>query len=350
MRIAQVAPLYERGPPRFYGGTERVVAYLTEGLVERGHQVTLFASGDSCTRAELVPCAAAALRLDGRCRDPLVPHLIMLEEVVRRAHRFDVVHFHCDYVAFPVGRRLPVPSLTTLHGRLDLPDLKPLVSEFGEAALVSISDAQRQPLPNANWLATVHHGLPRDLLPFSAKPGKYLAFLGRVSPEKRVDQAIELARRVGIPLRIAAKVDRADSDYFERQIRPLLADPLVEFIGEVNEEQKAGFLGGALALVFLIDWPEPFGLAMIESLACGTPVIAARCGSVPEVIEDGVTGFVVDGLQEAVRAVSRLPRISRATCREVFERRFCDERMVADYLRVYESLVLQESSPMVSVA
>ncbi len=348
MRIAQVAPLYESVPPRLYGGTERVVSYLTEGLVAEGHEVTLFASGDSCTDAALMPGAPCALRLGG-CRDPLIPHLLMLERLTRRAHHFDVIHFHCDYLAFPFGRRLPAPSLSTLHGRLDLPQLEQVFGEFPELPLVSISDAQRAPAPAANWVATVHHGLPPDLYRFRERPGDYLVFVGRISPEKRVDRAIRVARAAGLPLKIAAKVDPADRVYFEEMIRPLLADELVEFIGEVGEAEKDALLGGALALVFLIDWPEPFGLAMIESLACGTPVIAARRGSVPEVIEDGVSGFVVESVAEAVAAVQRLPSLSRARCRQVFEERFSLGRMVRDYVAIYGELAYGRGS-VVSVA
>ncbi len=287
MRIAQVAPLYESVPPKYYGGTERIVSYLTEELVRQGHDVTLFASGDSVTAAQLVPACPSSLRLDRSCEDQLAHHVLMLEHVVQRAAEFDVLHFHVDYLHFPFSRRQPTPHVTTLHGRLDIPDLVPLYREFNGVPLVSISDAQREPLPWANWLATVYHGLPPDLYRFRGEPGGYLAFLGRISPEKRVDRAIEIAQRVRMPLRIAAKIDAVDQAYFEREIEPLLDDPLVEYVGEIGETEKDEFLGNAQALLFPIDWPEPFGLVMIEALACGTPVIAYRHGSVPEVLDDG---------------------------------------------------------------
>ncbi|HJV25650.1 MAG TPA: glycosyltransferase family 4 protein [Aromatoleum sp.] len=338
MRIAQVAPLFESVPPKFYGGTERVVSYLTEELVAQGHSVTLYASGDSHTRATLRPMAPRSLRLDPSCVAPLAHHVLMLEHVFAEAGNFDLIHFHVDYLHFAYTRRLPVPHLTTLHGRLDLPDLVPLYREFDDVPLASISDRQRLPLLWANWQGTVYHGLPPGLLPFSPGPGRYLAFLGRISPEKRVDRAIEVARRAGLPLRIAAKVDAADLAYFEQEIEPLLAQPHVEFIGEIGDADKAAFLGGAMALLFLIDWEEPFGLAMIESLACGTPVIAWRHGSVPEVIENGVDGFVVDSLEEAVAAVEAIASIDRAACRQAFERRFTAEAMARNYLRIYRHL------------
>src|SRR5207302_512840 len=334
MRIAQVAPLYESVPPQMYGGTERVVSYLTEELVQQGHEVTLFASGDSQTRAELIAGCPQALRL-AHCVDPLAHHIRMLERVFQNAGRFDVLHFHCDYFHFPLSRRHARAHLTTLHGRLDLPDLPPLYEEFREMPLVSISDAQRQPLAWANWQATVYHGLPRDLHGLRSAPGTYLAFLGRISPEKRVDRAVEIARRVGMKLRVAAKVDPADRVYYEEQIAPLFkkAGSLVEFIGEVGGKEKDEFLGNAHALLFPIGWPEPFGLVMIEAMACGTPVIAFRNGSVPEVMDDGVTGFVVDTVEEAVKAVERVGEISRAGCRQVFEERFSVSRMARDYVR-----------------
>ncbi len=335
MRIAQVSPLYEAVPPRLYGGTERVVSFLTEELVRRGHEVTLFASGDSRTSAHLVPCVPKALRLDPKSKDWLSAHILQLEQVVRRAGEFDFIHFHVDTLAFPFARRIAPPHLSTLHGRLDLPELVPLYREFREHPVVSISDHQRTPLPFAGWVGTVYHGLPRDLLSFQPEKGSYLAFLGRISPEKRPDRAIEIARRAGIPLKIAAKVDKADQDYYEAVVKPLLEDPLVEFVGEVNEKEKQEFLGNALALLFPIDWPEPFGLVMIEAMACGTPVVAFRCGSVPEVMEDGVTGFIVDTVDQAVRAVERVPALDRAACRKVFEERFSVERMARDYLRLY---------------
>ncbi len=337
MKIAQVSPLYESVPPKCYGGTERVVSYLTEELVRRGHDVTLFASGDSRTDARLVACAPEALRLAG-CREPLAMHLCMLEEVARRMSDFDVVHFHVDYLHFPLSRRSDVPQLTTLHGRLDIPELQPLFREYRDMPLVSISDAQRHPLPFANWIGTVHHGLPLDLYRFQPQTGSYLAFLGRISPEKRPDRAIIIARRAGIPLKIAAKVDRADQDYFEQIIRPLLDHPLVEFVGEINDREKEEFLGGALALLFPIDWPEPFGLVMIEAMACGTPVIAFRNGSVPEVMIDGVTGYIVDDLETAIRRVAEVESLDRAGCRRIFEQRFSTPAMADAYLQLYRQL------------
>jgi glycosyltransferase involved in cell wall biosynthesis len=321
-----------------YGGTERVVSYLTEELVRQGHAVTLFASGDSVTRAELVPACPRALRLDPACVDRLAPHFVMLEEVFRQAHRFDVIHFHIDYLHYPLSRRAAVPHVTTLHGRLDPPELRPLYAEFRDVPLVSISDAQRRPLPAANWQATVYHGLPLGLHQCHDRPGDYLAFLGRISPEKRLDRAIEIARRAGLRLKVAAKVDTADAAYFHREIEPLLGDPLVEFVGEIGEEKKGAFLGGAQAVLFPIDWPEPFGLVMIEAMACGTPVIAWRAGSVPEVIDDGVTGFVVDSIDRGVEAVHRAGELNRRRCRKAFEERFAAARMARDYLAVYRRL------------
>jgi glycosyltransferase involved in cell wall biosynthesis len=344
MRIAQVAPLIESVPPQLYGGTERVVSYLTEALVDLGHEVTLFASADSRTRARLVPCAPRALRLDPAVRDPLPHTLLLIERVRQMAGEFDVLHFHVDLLHFPVFRPLRERTLTTLHGRLDLPDLVPLAREFRDMPVVSISDAQREPLPWLRWLATVHHGLPRHLLRFHPKPDGYLAFLGRISPEKGPDKAIRIARRVGLPLRIAAKVDRADREYYEAVIRPLLREPGIEFIGEITEREKSAFLGGALAMLFPVDWPEPFGLVMIEAMACGTPVIALRRGSVPEVLEDGLTGCIVDSEEQAVAAVERALRLDRARIRRRFEERFQAERMAKDYLAVYERLLHGEQN------
>ncbi len=338
MRIAQVAPLYESVPPKYYGGTERIVSYLTEELVRQGHEVTLFASGDSKTGARLVAACPRSLRTDTRCVDQMAHHVLMMERVLQRADAFDLVHFHIDYLHFPVSRRRAYAHVTTLHGRLDLPDLVPLYREFRDMPVVSISDAQREPLFWADWQATVYHGLPPGLFRFRAQAGTYLAFLGRISPEKRVDRAIEIARRAGMPLKIAAKVDRVDRDYFEGVVKPLLRDPRIEFLGEIGDREKDAFLGGAYALLFPIDWPEPFGLVMIEALACGTPVIAWRRGSVPEVMEPGRTGFVVESLEEAVEAVRRVPQLSRVRCREAFDERFTSARMAAGYLRVYEGL------------
>ena len=335
MRIAQVSPLYEAVPPRLYGGTERVVSYLTEELVRLGHDVTLFASGDSVTRAELVSPCESALRLNPACMDPLAHHFVMLEHIARRTADFDVIHFHIDYLHFPMSRRRELPQVTTLHGRLDLPDLIPLYREFHDMPLVSISDSQRKPIPWANWQATVYHGLPRDLYRFHEQPGKYLAFLGRISPEKRLDRAIEIAKRAGMPLKIAAKVDKNDLEYFEETIAPLLEHPLTEFIGEIGEREKNEFLGNAFALLFPIDWQEPFGLAMIEAMACGTPVIACARGSVPEVVDHGLTGLIIDDVESGVRAVGQVPQLSRRHVRALFERRFSAERMARDYLAVY---------------
>ena len=339
MRIAQIAPLHESVPPHGYGGTERVVSYLTEQLVAEGHDVTLFASGDSRTRARLVPASPEALRLSSAPTDPLIPHIIMLERALASAGSFDVIHAHVDAVGFPFARRSPVPVVSTLHGRLDLEELGPLYDEYADQWLVSISDSQREPLPDARWIGTVHHGLPRDLYRFHPDPESYLAFIGRVSPEKRVDRAIEIAVRTQRRLRIAAKVDRVDKEYFHASIEPLLRHPLVEWVGELNDGAKDAFIGNAAALLFPIDWPEPFGLTMIEALACGTPVIAWQHGSVAEVLEHGVTGFLCDDVGAAVRAVHHLGRLSRQRCREEFEKRFTAERMASDYVAIYEQLV-----------
>jgi glycosyltransferase involved in cell wall biosynthesis len=344
MRIAQVAPLAESVPPQLYGGTERVVAFLTDELVRLGHDVTLFASADSRTTARLVPAWPCALRLSGAIQDPLAPHILMLEEVAKRAQEFDILHFHISQLHFPLARRLPVAHVTTLHGRLDIPELPPLYAEFADIPVISISEAQRTPLAAAGWIGTVYHGLPLDLLAFHPGPGKYLAFLGRIAPEKGVDRAIEIATACGQPLRIAAKVDPADRQYFEREIQPLLDNPLVTFMGEIGEEQKSDFLGSATALLFPIDWPEPFGLVMTEALGCGVPVIAFRRGSVPEIIDDGVTGFVVDTVEQAVEATGRVGELSRSACREVFERRFSVTRMAADHVQIYEALVAGRTS------
>ena len=339
MRIAQVAPLFESVPPKYYGGTERVVSYLTEELVRQGHDVALFASGDSVTQAKLVATTRRSLRLDKHCVEQLAPQMLMLERVVQSASSFDVIHFHVDYLHFPYSRRHNTAHLTTLHGRLDLPELVPLYREFHDMPVVSISSAQREPLPFANWLGTVHHGLPHDLYRFRAEAGEYLAFIGRVAPEKRVDRAIAIAKRVGLPLRIAAKVDAVDREYFESIVEPLLDDPLVEYIGEIGDGEKQEFLGNAKVLLFPIDWPEPFGLVMIEAMACGTPVIALRRGAVPEIVEHGRTGFVVGDLDEAIAATERIGEISRQRCRELFEERFTAARMASDYLALYESLL-----------
>jgi glycosyltransferase involved in cell wall biosynthesis len=339
MRIAQVAPLFESVPPQNYGGTERVVSYLTEELVAQGHDVTLFASGDSVTKARLVPACPRSLRTDRGCVDQMVPHLVMLEEVVRRRREFDVIHFHVDYSHFPFSRRHRYPHVTTLHGRLDIPELPLIYREYPDMPVVSISDAQRRPLPWLNWQTTCHHGLPLDLHTYRERPADYLVFLGRISPEKRPDRAVEIARRTGMKLKVAAKVDRNDRDYFAELIEPLFRDPLVEFLGEVGGRDKDELLGGAAALLFPIDWPEPFGLVMIEALACGTPVIAWGHGSVPEVIDDGVTGFLVDSIGGAVESVRRLPSLSRARCRQAFLDRFAVAKMAERYLAVYRRLI-----------
>ncbi len=341
MKIAQIAPLIEAVPPRFYGGTERIVSYLTEALVDMGHEVTLFASADSHTRARLVPCAPQALRTDPTVKEYLPHHLAMLDEVMRRVDDFDILHFHLDLVHMPTFRAYAERTVTTLHGRLDLSDLAPFYRRYSAMPLVSISNDQRRPMPQVRWLGTVHHGLPEDL--YRPGPGgDYLAFLGRISPEKRPDRAIRIARAAGLPLKIAAKVDRVDRPYFETAIRPLLDGPGVEFIGEIGEADKAEFLGRARAFLFPIDWPEPFGLVMIEAMACGTPVIAYPCGAVPEVVEDGVTGFIVDNEDAAAQAVARAATLDRARIRARFEARFTARRMAEDYVALYERLLTAE--------
>ncbi len=348
MKIAQVAPLAERVPPRLYGGTERIVSYLTEELVRQGHDVTLFASGDSVTSARLVRCADIALRLNPSVRDHLPYHIRMLDEVRKRAGDFDILHFHVDMLHFPLIREFADRTVTTLHGRLDSPDLSPFYAAFPEVPLVSISNDQRHPMPRGvNWVGNVYHGLPGRLLPFERSPGgDYLAFLGRIAPEKRPDRAIEIARHAGLPLRIAAKVDNADRRYWNEVIEPLVkANSNVQFIGEINEQQKAAFLGNARALLFPIDWPEPFGLVMIEAMACGTPVIAFRCGSVPEVIDHGRSGFIVDTVDGAVDAIAKLDGIDRRRVRATFEKRFTVERMARDYCAIYEKLAGPRSKP-----
>jgi glycosyltransferase involved in cell wall biosynthesis len=340
MKIAQVAPLAESCPPKLYGGTERIVSYLTEELVRLGHDVTLFASGDSVTTSKLVHCSKTALRLDPLVRDMTPYHVMMLDEVYRRLDDFDVLHFHIDQLHYPMMRAFSDRILTTLHGRLDLPDLPPFYSAFPELPLVSISDAQRRPMPPVNWISTVYHGLPKTLLSFKERPEPgYLAFLGRISPEKGPDKAIEIAARTGLLLKIAAKIDPADELYWREVVGPMVAaHPNVEFIGEINEHQKADFLGNARALLFPIDWPEPFGLVMIEAMACGTPVIAFESGSVPEVIDDGISGFVVGSIAEAVSTLDHVATLSRRSTRDQFEQRFTAERMAQDYLAAYRHL------------
>ncbi len=343
MRIAQVAPLYESVPPKYYGGTERVVSYLTEELVEQGHDVTLYASGDSMTSARLVSTCPSSLRLS-KCCDQLSHHVVMLEQVMRDAAEFDIIHFHTDYLHFPLTRREKTCDITTLHGRLDIPDLVPLYQEFEEVSVVSISDAQRLPLAWLNWKGTVHHGLPPENFRLYPKPGTYLAFLGRISPEKGPEHAIELAKQTGIPLKIAAKVDKVDEEYFKEVVEPLLNHELVEFVGEITEREKNEFLGNAYAFLFPISWPEPFGLVMIEAMACGTPIIAYSGGSVREIVEDGLTGFVVENEQQAVRAISRASTLARTQIRQRFEKRFSAARMAGDYVAIYEEVVCQENA------
>jgi glycosyltransferase involved in cell wall biosynthesis len=345
MRIAQIAPLYESVPPRLYGGTERVVSYLTEELVRQRHQVTLFASEDSITSAELVPCTPRALRLESAVRDAIPHHMIMLDKVRERADDFDVLHFHIDYLHFPQFRPERARTLTTLHGRQDLADHMPFYQRFSDMPLVSISNAQRTPLPSGNFVATVHHGLPLDLLTPNFEPkGGYLAFLGRISPEKRPDRAIAIARSVGLPMKIAAKVDKADEGYFRDIVAPMLQGPGIEFIGEINESAKNEFLGQAAALLFPIDWPEPFGLVMIEAMACGTPVLAFRRGSIPEIVEDGLTGRIVSDVEEAVRAIPELLALDRQAIRARFEERFSAARMTTDYVWLYQKLLRKHTA------
>ena len=339
MKIAQVAPLFESVPPRTYGGTERVVSYLTEALVEMGHDVTLFASGDSITSANLVSVVPASLRLNANKPDWLVWHTIMMDMVHKAASTFDIIHFHTDILQLPLVGHCEAACLSTPHGRLDLPDLQPLFRCFPDHPLVSISSSQRAPLPHANWRATVHHGLPLGLYSLHREPQDYFAFVGRISPEKRADRAIEIAKACDTPLRIAAKVDKADEAYFESTIKPLLDDPLVTFVGEIGDADKDDFIGNAKALLMPIDWPEPFGLVMIESMACGTPVIAYGHGSVPEIIDHGVTGFIVHDQEEAIAAARDVGRIDRVRCREVFEKRFSARVMARNYLDVYRELV-----------
>jgi glycosyltransferase involved in cell wall biosynthesis len=339
MHIAQVAPLTEAIPPKLYGGTERVVHWLTEELLSLGHEVTLFASGDSCTSAKLEAPWPRALRLDGSIRDPNALHMLMLERVRQRADDFDFVHFHLDYYPFSLFARQTTPFVTTLHGRLDLPEHQPLFATFATVPVVSISQAQRRPIPRAGWVRTIHHGLPERLLsPQPVKP-EYFAFLGRIAPEKGVDRAIRIAQQCGVPLKIAAKVDKVDREYFESSIRPLIDGKSVEYIGEITDHEKSEFLSAAIVLLVPIDWPEPFGLVMIEAMACGTPVIAFNRGSVPEVLDEGVTGFIVEDEKGAIGAAYRLPELSRATIRRRFEERFTARRMAQDYLAVYRTLM-----------
>ena len=351
MRIAQIAPLFESVPPRLYGGTERVVSYLTEELIRQGHQVTLFASGDSITSAELVPCTSRALRLDPDVRDPIPHHTLMLDKVRERAADFDILHFHIDYLHFPLFRSKAVRTVTTLHGRQDLADHLPFYRRFSAMPLISISNAQRTPLGSANFVGTVYHGLPLGLHKPSRKPaGGYLAFLGRISPEKRPDRAIAIARAAGLPLKIAAKIDKVDEAYFREVIAPLLEGAEVEFVGEINESAKTDFLGRAAGLLFPIDWPEPFGLVMIEAMACGTPVLAFRCGSVPEIVEDRLTGRIVSSIEEAGQAVPELLALDRNAVRTRFEQRFSSRRMASDYVKIYRSILPRHASSEIQLS
>ncbi len=335
MKIAQVSPLFESVPPKAYGGTERVISYLTEELVRQGHEVTLFAAGDSVTAARLISVAPNAMRHDAANHAWLAYHTMQMDVVGQLADSFDVIHFHTDYMQFAMTRMLRTPHVSTLHGRLDLSELTPLYQHFSDVPLVSISDNQRTPLPWVNWRKTVYHGLPPDLYKFAPESGGYFVFIGRISPEKRVDRAIEIAKRCDIPLYIGAKIDKADEAYFNACIKPLLQHPLVQYLGEINQREKHELLGHASALLFPIDWPEPFGLVMIEAFSCGTPVIAYPHGSVMEIMEDGVTGFVVHDQEDAVRAAKKIHSIDRKGCREAFERRFTVARMAENYLHVY---------------
>lgn len=339
MRIAQVPPLYEAVPPKLYGGTERVVSYLTEELVNQGHEVTLFGTRDSITKANLIPVVPRATRLNKDCSDPLAWHIYQIQLVTERANEFDIIHFHNDYIHFPVSHNAHYVHVSTIHGRLDLPDLKPIYAKFTDIPLVSISDYQRKPFPNVNWAKTIYHGLPKDLYLPGSGDGNYFAFLGRISPEKRPDRAIEIAIKSGIPLKIAAKIDKADLLYYQQVIKPMLNHPLIEFIGEIGEDAKGAFLGNALALLFPIDWPEPFGMVMIEAMANGTPVIAFNCGSVPEVVDDGQTGFIVNSIEEALIVIKSLPSFDRRRCRQVFEQRFSAKIMASNYVDLYNELI-----------
>ena len=346
MRIAQVAPLYESVPPKLYGGTERVVSWLTEELVRLGHDVTLFASGDSMTTAKLIPCCRESLRLSPECVDHLAHHLVLLEHVLQLKNEFDLIHFHIDYLHFPLSRRERYTYVSTLHGRLDIPDLVPLYNIYRDAPVISISNAQREPLPHLNWQGTVHHGLPVDSYKFCRKPGEYLAFLGRTSPEKGLDRAIAIAKAAGIPLKIAAKIDKADQEYFDTVIKPELDSPDIEFVGEIGYAEKNDFLGQAMALLFPIAWPEPFGIVMIEAMACGTPVISYPFGSVPEVVADGISGYIVSGEKAAHSAIENLHKLDRKKVRRHFEQNFTADRMALDYLKIYERMVSRKKVPL----
>ncbi len=345
MRIAQVAPLYESVPPKTYGGTERVVSWFTEELVRLGHDVTLFASGDSMTTARLVPCCPESLRLSPGCIDQMAHHFVQLEKIQREKDEFELIHFHTDYMHFPISSRENYLSVTTLHGRLDIPDLVPLYEIYARMPVISISDAQREPFPNLNWQGTVYHGFPPETFKLCSKPGKYLAFLGRTSPEKGLDKAIEIAKRLGMPLKIAAKIDKTDQEYFDACIKPLLDSPDIEFLGEIGYSEKNQFLGEATALLFPICWQEPFGIVMIEAMACGTPVIAYPLGSVPEVMKEGVSGYVVPDLDGAVEAAKKIGQVDRRRVRRYFEQRFTAARMTQDYVKIYERMVSRKKTP-----
>ncbi|TMI91002.1 MAG: glycosyltransferase family 4 protein [Bacteroidetes bacterium] len=346
MRVAQIAPLYESVPPKLYGGTERVVAYLTDELINQGHKVTLFASGDSNTKARLIPISQRALRLYNHL-DTLAYHILELQEVLERRNEFDILHFHTDYLHFPFTYNNPVTTITTLHGRLDIDDLKPIYQKFRKMPVVSISDSQREPLPMANWIGTVHHGLPLNLYKKGEGKGNYVVFVGRISPEKRVDRAIEIAKRANLKIKIAAKIDKADQVYYEKEIKHLFTEPHVEFLGEVDENQKAELLEDAFAMLFPIDWREPFGIVTIEALACGTPIIAFNHGSVPEIIEPGKTGYIVESVSEAVTALQKTDKISRDDCRQSFENRFSATIMAKKYVQLYEKLLHPEKKQLI---
>jgi len=347
MKIAQVAPLFEAVPPKLYGGTERIVSFLTEELVRQGHDVTLFASGDSVTRAKLVACIPEALRLKEKCEDLLAPHIVQLQEVIEHSGEFDIIHFHTDYLTFPFTQFLDVPHLTTLHGKLTIEELQMVYDKYQDEPVVCISNSQSRPLPQANFIGCVHHGLPIDLFKEGKGDGNYFAFLGRISPEKRCDRAIEIAIASDTPIRIAAKIDKADREYFEQQIKHLLDHPLVEYVGEINENQKQEFLGNAKALLFPIDWPEPFGLVTIESMACGTPILAWNCGSVPEIIKDGCSGFIVDSMPQTIEAAKKISLLNRSVVRNCFEQQFSVQRMAEQYLELYQKLIEEKTFPSV---
>lgn len=347
MKIAQVAPLYEAVPPKLYGGTERVVHYLTEELVKQGHEVTLFASDDSVTNARLISNVECGLRLKKDCIDSLAHHIVQIQEVIDHAHEFDILHFHIDYLHFPFTQNLSLPVVTTLHGRLDIPDLQAVYNKFPSQKVISISKSQKAPLPQANWIGTVYHGLPAGLHSPGPGNGGYLAFVGRISPEKGVSEAIDIAITCNTPLKIAAKIDNADREYFELHIKHRLEHPLIEYCGEITETQKTEFIGNAMALLFPINWSEPFGIVMIEAMACGTPVIAFNAGSVPEIIDDKQSGFIVSSVEQAAKAVLKLHELNRNKIRKLFEERFTAEKMAADYLALYNPIVEKEHRHMI---